>query len=789
MKEHKELIRQPRPIQALTSHLELPPPRVPIESYEPEGNVVEEPTLRDHLRSLRKHPWLVIGIPVICTLLAGAYLFRQPDLYEGLVRVEVDSDSGAPANAASSKSSLIFDDRAYYNTQLEIIDSPSLLRRVIKTLDLENNPAFLPALKKQSGSNPAVAAAPANSPGNTGPVTEDSLEAQRTMPLVEALRDSLVVEPILKNRLPFKDTRLIDIHYTHQDPQLAASVVNTIAHTLVLVNAEKQNTTNVQEGDFLQRAIADLQSEIRADEERLISYAKSNQILSLDAGQNTVVERLAGLNKQLLDAENERKIAEAAYNAALAPGAAQALAEENAKYISDTRAKLEELQQRRAQLLVEATEKWPEVKEIDKQIAVLETQLQDTRNRATAIVRTNLETRYHQALAREQALRSAFDKQRAETLSQNEVAVNYRIIQQEIESNKKLLDGFLQRSKENGILRAGTANNIVVIDYATTPTKPIGPKRLQYVALTFFLSLPFAIGLALFKEYFNNTVGSREEVEKRLNLPALAVIPRAGLNGRHTLARSALKLLDRNPRFVSSGALKILNRNHQNGDSELLTKADVRSPLAEAFRQLRTSILLSSEGAPKTLLVTSSQPSEGKTTTAVNLAVSLAQTGAIVLLIDADMRRPRLHTVFDSQNNRGLSTILSGEFHEAEVYMWVDQQADGLFLLPSGPLPVNPAELLGSDQMRQFLKIVENTFNYVIIDSPPITSFSDGVIVSAMTDGVVLVVHGNKIGRDVVQHSQKVLNNVGARILGVVLNNVDVPSSDHYYYRGQPKFI
>lgn len=785
MKKRKDLMKQRRPIQALAVPVQMAVPRPPIESYEAEVDAVEEPALRDHLRSLRKHPWLVVGIPVICTLLAGGYLFRQPDLYEGLVVVEVDADGGSQTDASASKSSLIFDDRAYYNTQLEIIDSPSLLRRVIKTLDLEHNPAFLPA---DRSSIPVVAAAPQQSPAtlDQAQATDDSLEAQRTMPLVEALRDGLVVEPILKNRLPFKDTRLIDIHYTHPDPQIAANVVNSIAQTLVHLNAEKRNSTNVQQGDFLQRAIADLQSEIRSDEERLITYAKNNQILSLEAGQNTVVERLVGLNRQLLEAENERKIAEAAYNSALTPGAAQALAEENAKHITDMSAKLEDLQQRRAQLLVEATEKWPEVKEIDKQIAVLETQLRETRNRATSIVKTNLETRYRQALAREQALRASFDKQRGETLSQNEVAVNYRIIQQEIESNKKLLDGFLQRSKENGILRAGTSNNIVVIDYATTPTNPVGPKRLQYVALTFALSLPFAISLALLKEYLNNTVRSSEEVERTLNLHALAVIPR--VNGRNSLADGAMKLLNKNQRLASSGALKLFNRNHHYGDSELLTKADVRSPLAEAFRQIRTSILLSSEGAPKTLLVTSSQPSEGKTTTAVNLAVSLAQTGASVLLIDADMRRPRLHTIFDMDNSRGLSTILSGEVAEAEVYIWVQPQADGVFVLPSGPLPVNPAELLGSAQMHRFLKFVEATFSYIIIDSPPITSFSDGVIVSAMADGVVLVVHGNKITREVVQHSQKVLNNVGARILGVVLNNVDVPSSDYYYHQGQPKF-
>lgn len=797
MKESKELIRRPRALHDLTGPIETALPRLPIDGYEMDIDAVEEPTLRDYWRSIRKHQWLVIGIPMCFTVLAGIFLFTRPNIYEAIARVQVDLETTSELDSMT-KNTLAFDDRSYYNTQLEIINSPGLLRRVIKTLDLEHNPT-LNAQIRQNAPAPVV---PLRNPVISDVTPEESEEAQRLAPYLAAIQEDLVVEPILKTRLPIKDTRLIAIHFISPDTQLAAQIVNTIAHTLVVSNLEKRSATNVKEGDFLQKGIADLQAQIRHDEEELITYAKKNQILSLDASQNTVVERLAGLNRQLLDAENERKMAESAYHAALTPGAAEALAEESAKEIAAIIAKLEDLQQHRAQLLVEATEKWPEVREIDKQIAVLEKQVQDSRSHATSIVKTNLDTRYRQALAREEALRTSFDKQRGETLSQNELAVNYRIIQQEIETNKKLLDGFLQRSKENGILRAGTSNNIQVIDYATASNEPVGPKRLLYMALTFALTLPFGIGLALLQEYLNNTVRSSDEVEKAFNLQALAVIPSVKgltrfdrlssgafklLNGEHRLSAGGLNLPNGNHRF-SSGASKLLNRYHKHDVSELLIKGDTSSPLAEAYRQLRTAILLSSGGAPKTLLVASSQPAEGKTTTAVNLAVSLAQTGANVLLIDADMRRPRLHSIFEMDNSHGLSTILSSELSEAEVYMWVDQHSSGLFLLPSGPLPLNPAELLGSEQMRRFLKIVEATFSYIIIDSPPLGSFSDGVIISAITDGVLLVVHGSKIAREVVQHSQKVLNNVGAKILGVVLNNVHTPASeysDYYYHQSQ----
>jgi capsular exopolysaccharide synthesis family protein len=218
--------------------------------------------------------------------------------------------------------------------------------------------------------------------------------------------------------------------------------------------------------------------------------------------------------------------------------------------------------------------------------------------------------------------------------------------------------------------------------------------------------------------------------------------------------------------------------------SELLINSDPRSSLAEAYRQLRTSILLSTAGhAPKSLLITSSLPSEGKTTTATNTAISLAQTGAKVLLIDADMRRPRLHSVFNLENGVGLSTLLSSETMEAEALNAVKfEPGTKLNLLTSGPIPPNPAELIGSEQMAQLLKIFQNNFTHVVVDSPPIASFTDGVLIASMVDGVILVVHSGQVSRQVVRHTRQLLIDVGAKIFGVVLNNVNLKSQDRYYY-------
>ncbi len=421
-------------------------------------------------------------------------------------------------------------------------------------------------------------------------------------------------------------------------------------------------------------------------------------------------------------------------------------------------------------MLVDATEEAPEVKEVDQQIAELERQLKDSRTRKSTTILTNLETTYRETVAREQALRRAFEQQRGETVTQNEAAINYRIIQQEIATNKTLLDNLLQRSKENDVLMSNKPNNVSVVDYAVSPGGPIGPNRTRTVFMAMVLALGLGVGFALFLEYLDDTVSSTEEVERLLHLPALAVIPSASSANRRRLGAPSVALQKRN--------------GNGSGSSELLMNVDGHSPLAESYRHLRTSILLSTAGrAPKALLVTSSLPGEGKTTTAVNTAVSLAQTGASVVIIDADMRRPRLRSIFGLADRPGLSSVLSSEVSEADILAMIAKDAvTGLNVLTSGPIPPNPAELIGSDQMRRLLTVLQQHFTHVVVDSPPITSFTDGVLISTMVDGVLLVVHGGKSSRKIVKRSRQLLADVGAKIFGVVLNNVSIQTQDYYYY-------
>jgi capsular exopolysaccharide synthesis family protein len=573
-----------------------------------------------------------------------------------------------------------------------------------------------------------------------------------------------------------ENTRLIEIRYRHTDPELATKIVNTVAETLRLSNMERRADTSNSSGDFLEKRIAQLQNEIRGGEERLNNYAKSREIISLQPDNNPTTERLAGLNKQLLEAEDDRKKAEAAFKATQRPGAAEAISDaENRGVTAQIEARLTELRQKKEQLLVEYTEKYPEVQQVIQEIAVLEKQLQATKTGGTKVITTNLETKYLQALQREQGLRQAYEKQRSETLSQNEAATGYRIMQQEIDANRQMLANLLDQQKTSSVITAAAPNNIRVVDYAPRPLGPVGPRRMPFVALACLLSLAFGVGLARYLEYLDDAVHSVEEVEKHVRLPALAVIPAFGGRARRGVLAS-----------VSNG-VTALQRRRDGSSEELLFNQDARSPLSEAYRQLRTSILLSNAGgAPKSLLVTSSQPSEGKTTTVVNTATILAQSEETrVVVIDADMRRPRLHSLFNLSNQAGLSSILAGRLDERGMLSLVQQHdQSGLYILPSGPIPPNPAELLGSQQMRQLMAVLESNFTHVIIDSPPIVSFTDGVLIATLTDGVLLVVEAGRTSRNLVRRARQLLTDVGAKIFGVVLNNLDVKSRAYYDYNG-----
>jgi capsular exopolysaccharide synthesis family protein len=621
---------------------------------------------------------------------------------------------------------------------------------------------------------------------------DEIAEAVRLEPYVKLIQRDLGVEPVRESRVTVKDTRLIEISFRHTDPELAAAVVNSIGETFVSANQEKRSGTNRKTSDFLQGRIADLQAQIRSDEVKLVEMQEQQSILKTGDTQTIAMDRLSALNKALLEAENRRKNAEAQYNSVKDdPEAMKALADQQTiqytaerqnsilAFRNSVEKDINTLRANRQRMLVELKEKAPEIVEIDRQIQSLEDsvtkaveknnrELKDFRENTTDSILKNLRTKYLQAKSEEDKIRSAFDKQYAEAQGQNTGAVMLRLLEQNIETNKGFLENLQKQQSSNDVAAQGTDNNIRVQSFAIPPKTPVSPSRTMSVLGALFLSTLFGMGLALFLEYLDDTIRSTEEIENYLQLPALATIPAID----STIRRKLL--------LVGSGG----EESDPSATSELLISADTRSSLAEAYRQLRTSILLSTAGhPPTTLLITSSLPAEGNTTTATNTAISLAQTGAKVLIIDADMRRARLHSIFNLTNGEGLSTLLSSKLAEAEIAKAIKyDEGTKLHIMTSGPIPPNPAELIGSEQMAKLLKMLQTKFTHVVVDSPPIASFTDGVLIASMVDGVILVVHSGKSSRQIVRRARQFLVDVGAKIVGVVLNNVNLRAQDNYYY-------
>jgi capsular exopolysaccharide synthesis family protein len=460
----------------------------------------------------------------------------------------------------------------------------------------------------------------------------------------------------------------------------------------------------------------------------------------------------------MLDAENKRKNAEAIYKSAAANPDRFSIPEvQKSGRITAIRDRISVLNERREALLITYTKEWPAVKKLDVQIKPLEAEL----NRVVDETIGSLKAEYNAAVTNENGIRESYNAQKGTTTQQTRDQIEMASQSQSIETDKQYLNTLLQRKRDVTAVNNDRGNEVNVETYSRLGV-PIGPARTRNVLIAFLLSLVAGIGLAFLLDFLDDTVKSVDDIDRYIHLPALAMIP------------------------ASRGDRRLKGMAPSSGDnaSESMALAmidDVRSPVAESYRHLRTSLLLSSAGQPpKTILVTSSQPSEGKTTTAINTAFMLAQTGAEVLIIDCDLRRPRLHAQFEVSNARGLTTCLAGE-KDLDSLVQASPRTPNLKILTSGPVPPNPAELLGSDEMRRLLLQLGERYAHIIIDSPPAISFTDASILSTMVDGVMLVVHGGRSSRAVVRRAKQQLLDVGAHIFGVVLNNVRLDTQDYYY--------
>ncbi|MBX5478900.1 MAG: polysaccharide biosynthesis tyrosine autokinase [Pyrinomonas methylaliphatogenes] len=728
---------------------------------------IEQAHLREYWAIVYKRRWLILSLALAVTSLVAIYMYRQPNVYEAMVTIDIEPRRSVLQTKGDVQVVSVPNDPNYWSTQIKLLQNPQLARQVALTLDLPNNPAFLsgqagPSLTSSLRRIFSRRKKEENEQGKLQVVTDSEVDAEnltpeqlaKLEPYEEAILAGITVEPVEK-------TNLVNIKFQHSDPEMAAKVANTIADVFIYNNLERETQGAQRASVLLAKQIAELQLKIRQGEEARINYLRSHNLpLGQAKGQNLTLERLATLSGQLLEAENERKNLQSAYEAAQRETDIWSVPEvQSDQRIQKLRDRIGELEEKRAALLVQYTPEWPEVKKVDEQIKRLKQDL----DKAPYEVIKAMKSRYEAALARENKLKQAYYQEAAAANEQNQAEIELSRITQELETNKQFYNTLFQRQKELEITSNDRANNITVATPARVPREPVGPKRLRNILIALLVALGAGIGLAFLLDYLDDTLKSAEDVERYLHLPTLALIP----------APRTERLLLKGKASEPEGVAE---------KTALALISDVRSPITEAYRHLRTQLLLSTAGQPpRTVLLTSSQPSEGKTTTAVNMAMMLAQMGAEVLLLDCDLRRPRVHVHFNLANAKGVANYLAGE-RNLDALMQTYAPLPNLKIMTSGPVPPSPAELLSSEEMRRLIDEASARFAHVIIDSPPAVSFTDAAILSTMVDGVVLVVHGGHSSRAIVRRAKKLLQDVGAHIIGVVLNNVKLDAHDYQYY-------
>jgi succinoglycan biosynthesis transport protein ExoP len=731
-------VRDRKPGEALTV--------IPAPSVLPWDQAPHEPHLLDYLIILRKHQWLILTFLLTVVTVVTIASFKMKPVYEAAARVEVDKEAQAMQPFPDSNSYSEYEDsEAYIETQTKILQSETLALMTIKSLDLARYPEF-------GGTPDSIAWQ------HAGP-------SPRRPAILGAFLGRLIVK-----RVP--TSRLIEVHFEAEDPQLAAQIVNTHLQNYVEENFRSKYDATTQASNWLSAELEELRIKVEKSEDARIAYQRENQIWQIDEKQDITSQKLGDLSKAVTDAQTDVAQKEALYRMAISGNVDALPAARSNDVISSLLKRQSDLDELYAEALDQYGPNFPKVLRLAAQQK--EVQLNLANARKTMV--ESVEQEFNTARSHVELLQEALDKQKAEANDLAEKLVQYHILQHDAESNKQLYDGLLQKLKEAGITAGLRSSNIRVVDPALAPASPSRPQKARNILLAFLVGLIGGVGLALFREYLDNTVKSPDDVEALTGLPSLAVVP--ALPGLHTghnrfsrLAREAA------PQSVSGPRV------------ELLSYVQPKSQISEAFRALRTSLLLSqADHPPQVILVTSALPREGKTTAAVNLAVTLAQLGDRTLLLDSDLRKPGIRRALNLTIGKelGLSSYLAGVSTLEEVTI-PHPTINNLAAITTGPVPPSPADLLSSHRMREAIMELRHRFKFIVIDSPPVMAATDPVILSALTDGVLLVVRSGETPKEAFTRTRDLLAAVKCRLLGVVLNAVDSSAPDYYYsYRYYP---
>jgi exopolysaccharide transport family protein len=707
----------------------------------------QDSSLREYVRVLIKRKWMVLSVIAGIFMAVAVASLRQTPIYEAVGQIVVNK---ADSNLITFKDSMpVVDyyDQSDLDTEVRILQSDLMALQVIRQLNLDKRPEF------GGHSDP-------NQPNLVAdPLQSDS---SRTSSLLSRFRGSLRVSLI-------PNTRVMEIHYSSTDPQLAASVVNTLASTYVEQNFKTKFESTMQASDWLSKQLVDLQMKVETSQEKLVRYQREHEILGTDEKNNIITSKLDELNKEMTMAESDRMQKEAVYRQTQTndPVAVAAAIIADTSVAGASSALLDKLREQETALRIQEAElstqfgpSYPKVQQINNQLKEIDVQLQ----RETGKAVDHLKQQYLAALQRETMLRGAFDKQKQEANKLNESAIEYSILKRDLDSNRTLYEGLLEKLKEAGVTAGLRSNNFRIINVARVPSSPSEPNIPRNLSFALVLGIISGVGLAFLLENMDNTVRTPEQAQLISGLPSLGMIP----------------LGSKSARLGSSG--KRLSLTPAKEVVETVTQIRPQSQMAESYRALRTSLLLSNLGAPpKVIMVTSARPQEGKTTTSINTAIVLAQKGVRVLLMDADLRRPSVHKTLGMGPRSGLSNVLTGS---ATVQQTITTSPilPNLFIMPAGTPPPNPAELLASSNMRDLIMELRSQFDHIVIDTPPTLSVTDAVVLSPRADAAILVIRSGQTTKQALRRARDILMQVNAHVAGVLLNAVDLTSPDYYYY-------
>lgn len=737
------------------SYPELTYPAIPSTPARSYGDDDESSVhLLDYWHVLLSRRWTILAVFATIITVTAIATFKQIPMYRASATIQIDREN---QNVLSFKEVYGIESGTddALRTQFKVLESRSLARKVIDELHLDREKEFQPTEKGSLTSYFAPIMDLFSSPP-----PPSSEEPDQTRLLIDRYADSLDVQPV-------RQARLAVISFEAKDPKLATQIVNAHADLYIEQNFQFKIDATHKAERFLQDEVNKLQAQVEKADDALQDYAREKQIFITEQGQNTVTDQLTRLQEEYNRKQEVLVQKKTAYEQ-IEGGRGDTLPQLRTNLlINELTSKLADQAKEESRLRITYGEEWPARKQIASQIETIEKRIRDEKDKIIEAAKDE----YTNADRQERIYFAALEDQRRKVEALNQDFVKYNILKREADSVKLTYDSLLQSQKQASVSASLKATNIRVVDPAEVPDRPVKPRKAMNLALGALMGLAFGVGLAFFQEYLDNSLKSPDDVSRFLNLATLGTIP------------NLQSLTERHSRAYGYGLKKADTEQNKLAEKlplELISHGSPTSLMAEAYRSARTSLLLSSaDSAPRVVLITSAVPSEGKTVTAINTAISLTQTGSRVVLIDGDMRKPRVHSVFALGNVPGLSSFLTGAAVLKDVLH--ESNVPNLFVLPCGIIPPNPGELILSSRFAQLLQVLRQYFDYVVIDSPPVANVSDARVLASSADAVILVIKAFSTSRHLAKRAAELLSHSRVRNLSVILNDLDVHARTGYY--------